>query len=66
MPIRLKWSLIASRRKTPMSPYLTFPDASRSSRLRHEVLAGSFGHDDHRVAPAVRAAASARTGTARG
>ena len=30
VPVRLKWSVIASRRKTPMSPYLTFPDASRS------------------------------------
>ena len=30
MPICLKWFVIASRRKMPISPYLTFPDASRS------------------------------------
>src|SRR4030095_14447031 len=30
VPACLKWFVIASRRKTPISPYLTFPDASRA------------------------------------
>ena len=53
VPIRVKWLVIASRRKTPMSPYLTLPDASRTAVLRHQILAGAFSHDDHRVAPAL-------------